>query len=135
MAAMKALLRTLLIWLLLAGVPLQGFAASTMLLCAPPAAPMAAVPAAVMDEHHDHAAMVAAQQHASHGENDSPGHHGQDAKCAGAAFCCTGAPLATRMPMAPALPDAGSAPIPFETTAPAAVDLAGIERPPKRLHA
>jgi|GEM_PF-1979399 len=132
---MKALLRTFLIWLLLAGVPLQGFAASTMLLCAPPAAPVAAVPAAVMEGHHDHAAMLAAQQHASHGENGKGDHHGPDAKCAGAAFCCTGAPLATAMPTAPHLPDAGSAPIPFVTTVPAAVDLAGIERPPKRLHA
>ncbi len=135
---MKALLRTFLIWLLLAGVPLQGFAASTMLLCAPPAAAMPVMQAAPGAAHHDHAAMLAAQHRADASDGDTvrkAGHHGQDAKCSGAAFCCTGAPLATAMPTAPVLPAAGSAPIPFDTAAPAAVDLAGIERPPKRLHA
>lgn len=123
---MKALLRIVVLWLLMAGVPLQGYAAATMLLCAPPAtAP--AQPAASAHGEHEHA------DHA-HGEHQKKHdtHHG-DAKCAGAAFCCTGAPLAGTMPTAPGLPDVRGAPVPFDSAAPAAVDLAGLERPPKRL--
>jgi len=125
MAAMKALLRILVLWLLMAGVPLQGYAAATMLLCAPTA------PAQPMASGHDHAVMLAAQAHGDH-QKPQGAHHG-DAKCAGAAFCCTGAPLAGAMPTAPSLPAARGAPIPFDSAAPAAVDLAGLERPPKHL--
>jgi len=125
---MKALLRILVLWLLMAGVPLQGYAAATMLLCAPP---VATHPAPSAHGGHDHAAMLAAQPHDGH--QKSQGMHHGDAKCAGAAFCCTGAPLAGTMPTAPSLPDARSAPVPFDSAAPAAVDLAGLERPPKHL--
>ena len=135
MAAMKALLRILVLWLLMAGVPLQGYAAATMLLCAPPAAP--AHPAAMAHGEHDNAAMLAAQGHGDQQDQqdnqNQQGTHNGDAKCAGAAFCCTGAPLTGAMPMAPSLPDARGAPVPFDGTAPAAVDLAGLERPPKHL--
>jgi len=135
MAAMKALLRILVLWLLMAGVPLQGYAAATMLLCAPPATPAAPAHLAAMTHgEHDHAAMLAAQAHGDHQDRqDQPGTHHGDAKCAGAAFCCTGAPLAGVMPKAPSLPDARGAPVPFDSAAPAAVDLAGLERPPKHL--
>ena len=75
--------------------------------------------------------MLAAQAHGDHQEKQGT-HHG-DAKCAGAAFCCTGAPLAGAMPTAPSLPDARGAPVPFDSAAPAPVDLAGLERPPKHL--
>ena len=140
---MKALLRLILLWLLLAGVPLQGFASATMLLCAPPPAHGMTPQQMAHDQPlHDHVATPAAQEHAAqhgelHGEHPAPHdsgmtHHG-DAKCAGAAFCCTGAPLAGVMPVAPSLPDAGGTAIPFDRAAPAAVDLAGIERPPKHL--
>ncbi|GGY89442.1 hypothetical protein GCM10007388_23690 [Pseudoduganella plicata] len=133
---MKALLRILVLWLLMAGVPLQGYASATMLLCAPPAT-AAAHSAAMAHGEHDHAAMLAAQEHGDHqnqqDNQNQPGTHHGDAKCAGAAFCCTGAPLAGAMPTAPSLPDARSAPVPFDSTAPAAVDLAGLERPPKHL--
>jgi hypothetical protein len=157
---MKALLRTLLLWFLLAAVPLQGFASATMLLCAPQPAPAMheAMPA---DGPHDHAAMLAAQhvngavhhdgahhQGALHdpAQHDfahhdpahhDPAHHDPDtshaehAKCASAGACCTGAPLAPAPPAAPALQDGRCATVPFVPAAPAAVDLAGLERPPK----
>lgn len=124
---MKALLRLLVLWLLLAGVPLQGFASATMLLCAP-RADVNAHAAPVHDEHHAHADMHAGMEH-----DKTATHHGSDMKCASAAFCCTGAPLASTMSMPPPAPAGSCAPIPFETTAPPAVDLAGLERPPKRL--
>ena len=127
MAAMKALLRILVLWLLMAGVPLQGYAAATMLLCAPPATAPAHLAASAHGEHEP-------KQMQAHGEQQKKqGTHHGDAKCAGAAFCCTGAPLAGAMPTAPSLPDARGAPVPFDSAAPAAVDLAGLERPPKHL--
>lgn len=126
---MTALLRILVLWLLMAGVPLQGYAAATMLLCAPPATAPAHAAVSAHGEHKDEQKQM--QQHGDHGKSEAA-HHG-DAKCAGAAFCCTGAPLAGAMPTAPSLPDARGAPVPFDSAAPAAVDLAGLERPPKHL--
>jgi hypothetical protein len=149
---MKALLRSLLLWFLLAGVPLQGFASATMLLCAPHSAPAKAMREAMpADGPHDHAAMLAAQhangavhhdgahdQDALHDPaHHDPAHHDPDtshaehAKCASAGACCTGAPLAPALPAAPALQDGRCATVPFVPAAPAAVDLAGLERPPK----
>lgn len=129
---MNALLRTFVLWLLLAGVPLQGFASATMLLCAP----STDVTAPPQHEHAQHQQMQHEQmQHdsAAAGHDKAAAHHGSDLKCASAAFCCTGAPLASAMVLPPPLPTCGSAPIPFETAAPPTVDLAGLERPPKRL--
>ncbi|MBB3219452.1 hypothetical protein [Pseudoduganella umbonata] len=149
---MKALLRTLLLWFLLAGVPLQGFASATMLLCGPQ--PVSARTTATSsatseaqavtmqaamhaDGHHDHAAMLAAQQGAAAAHHDGA-HHGADAshadheKCASTGACCTGAPLTPALPAAPSLQDGRHATVPFVPEAPAAVDLAGPERPPKR---
>ncbi len=137
MAAMKALLRSLLLWFLLAGVPFQGFAAATMLFCAPLPAPPAHV-AMDMSQPHDHAAMLAAQAvgDLAHQGHDGS-HHGDastgHAKCASAAACCTGAPLAPSLSAAMPPADACFATVPFESAAPAAVDLAGPERPPKFL--
>ncbi|HEX8604163.1 MAG TPA: hypothetical protein VF774_16065 [Pseudoduganella sp.] len=145
---MKALLRTLLLWFLLAGVPLQGFATATMLLCGPGAV-SAAVPAMAQQvsgthaaghhDHHDHVvlASAAAAQHGHAAGHDGAGSHHQGVshadhvKCASAGACCTGAPLAPSMPATPLLQDGRGAPVPFVSTAPAAVDLAGLERPPK----
>lgn len=145
---MKALLRTLLLWFLLAGVPLQGFASATMLLCGPQ--PVSAntttassatseAQAVIMhaDGHHDHAAMLAAQQ-ADAAAHHGGAHHGADAshadheQCASTGACCTGAPLTPALPAAPPLQDGRHATVPFVPEAPAAVDLAGPERPPKR---
>ena len=134
---MKALLRTLLLWCLLAGVPLQGFASATMLLCnAQPAPAMAHHEAMPADGDHDHAAMLAAQPgHAAphHGDahHDADASHAEHAQCASAGACCTGAPLAPALPAAPPLQDGRCATVPFVSTAPAAVDLDGLERPPK----
>jgi len=142
MAAMKALLRSLLLWFLLAGVPLQGFATATMLLCGPAPAPAVAPVMAAGQMHamhagvrHDHAAMLAAQRgqaaDAGAAARHHDGAHGDHAKCASAGACCTGAPLAPSLPAALPLQDGRCATVPFVTVAPAAVDLAGLDRPPK----
>jgi hypothetical protein len=141
---MKALLRTLLLWFLLAAVPFGGFASATMLRCGPASVPAAAPDgrhamhgearqdhAAAMlgarhgEAPHDHAAMLAAQ----HGGD--AGHHAGHAKCASTGACCIGAPLAPALPAAPPLQDGRCATVPFVPAEPAAVDLAGLERPPK----
>ncbi len=128
---MKALLRPLLLWFLLAGIPFQGFAAAAMLHCALTGmpAPHATAPSHAMQAGvpHDHAAMLAAG-HARH-VADQP--HDGRAKCAGAGACCTGAPIAPSLPAPPPLQDGRCATVPFVAAAPAAVDLAGLERPPK----
>lgn len=147
---MKGVLRTLLLWFLLAGVPLQGFASATMLLCGPQAADPGRYDAARAQGHHDHAAMLAAQHGATGAHpvaHDGGTHHGTDAfeadrtadpaghaghaKCASAGACCTGAPLAPALPAAPPAQDGRYATVPFVPAAPAAVDLAGLERPPR----
>jgi hypothetical protein len=148
---MKALLRSLLLWFLLAGVPLQGFASATMLLCGP--APVSvAMPAMMVAQvphetamgnaggHDDHAAMLAAQSGQNAFHDGAPRQadmshadpmHADHVKCASAGACCTGAPLAPSLPAAPPLQDGRHATVPFVAAAPAAVDLAGLERPPK----
>ncbi|WP_338760871.1 hypothetical protein [Massilia sp. METH4] len=129
---MKALLRTLLLWFLLAAVPFGGFASATMLLCGPQAAGRAAAEHAMgADAHHDHAAMLAAQQ-GDDGEHHASGaSHDNHTKCASPGACCIGAPLAPAPPAAPPSQDGRCATVPFVTPPPAAVDLAGLERPPK----
>lgn len=70
---MKAVFRSLLLWLMLVAIPFQGVASAGMLLCAPGPVP-ASAPA--MTAGHDHAAMLAAARadrvdgHAGHA------HHG-----------------------------------------------------------
>ncbi|WP_145647297.1 hypothetical protein [Pseudoduganella lurida] len=131
---MKALLRTLLLWFLLAGIPFQGFASATMLFCGPQPAPPAAPAMPMPDGPHDHAAMLAAQAHEASTHHDSGTGHSH-AKCASAAACCAGAALAPALPAAPSLPAGHSVTIPFVAMAPAAVDLAGPERPPRQSRA
>jgi hypothetical protein len=137
MAPMKALLRSLLLWFLLAGIPFQGFASATMLLCAP--AQRAPAAQANHGAHHDHAAMLAAEARAQGDDGTAAHHNGQaaagHAKCASAAACCTGAPLVPAVPAAPPALDGRCATVPFVLAAPAAVDLAALDRPPKFLSA
>lgn len=138
MATMKALLRTLLLWFLLAGVPLQGFASATMLLCGPVPASASAAHATMnaamaANGHHDHAAMLVAQDASpgAGGHHAPAASHADHGTCASAGACCTGAPLAPALPATPPLHDGRCATVPLVLTAPAAVDLAGPERPPK----
>lgn len=139
MAVMNIALRALVVWLMLLTVPFQGFASASMLLCAPLAGDTA--PAArARQGGHDHAAMLAAahgaQQehdghHASHeaGPAIDDGADGGD-HCGATGACCVGA-------LAPDFPDAlpaqavASQAIPFHAGVPSAVDLAGLERPPR----
>jgi len=127
---MANLFRSIVVWLMLLALPLQGFA-SVAMACADgipaadaihAAAPMAAAQAGGM--HHDHAAMLAKADGGDH-------HSGHGTlKCGGAA-CCVGAALAPCLPVVqPALPLAAAPTSPYSGFLPA-VDLAHPERPPQ----
>lgn len=121
---MKFVLRSLIIWLMLLAVPFQGVALASMLPCA---APVAAMAAQAMPDGHDHAAMLAAAAQ-EEGAGDSVA---DDAHCGAAGACCAGALLAPVVPDCLSMQAAASQAIPFYSGYPAAVDLAGPERPPQ----
>ena len=117
---MKALLRTLLLWCMLAGVPFQGFASAAMLLCGP------AVPVVTHGEYAGHAAM------AHDGHHDGSSHaSGEHVRCGGTAACCAGALLLPALPGILPRDDGGHAPAVCSSSMPASADLAGLDRPPK----
>lgn len=131
---MNKLLQSLIVWILLLAVPLQGFAAATMMLCEPQVAEAAAMPGAA----HDHQAMLAAQAAAHHdqavsGHEGDGGKHDRQAggKCGACSTCCYGAAMAppTSLPMSSGAPAFES--IPFAAGHAPTVDLAGPERPPQ----
>lgn len=97
---MRAIFHTVLIWLMLLAVPVQGFASATMMLCEPVAASSKAGAAV---GPHDHAAMLAAQ---ADSRQDQPATAGQHAagKCGVCAACCLGiVMISTTLPGAPVL--------------------------------
>jgi hypothetical protein len=135
MPAMKMVMRVLVVWVMLVMVLFQGLATAGVLPCAP------SMPAHAMPPgQHDHAAMLAAQQantlgaHASHANHDTPAGH-DDAStahhCGGASPCCVGAAIAPSLPHALSGPRLTGKLVPLQAAAPAAVDLATPERPPR----
>jgi hypothetical protein len=126
---MANLFRSIVVWLMLLALPVQGFASVTMMACADGTSVSVNVGAAAVHAgaaHHDHAAMMA--KAASRGGDHQPGHSAL--KCGGAA-CCTGAALAPCLPaVLPALPLA-TAPVSLYSGFLPAVDLAHPERPPQ----
>ena len=86
-------IRLLLAWLVMAAIPLQGFAAASMLFCGAAAGQGTAV-VAMADGPHDHAAH-------RHGDGDAAGKASHS--CATCATCCHSAAI-TETPRVPALP-------------------------------
>jgi hypothetical protein len=139
-------IKTLLLWLLLAALPLQGYAAASMLPCqgghgAP--ARIAGQPQRQADgAAHHHAAsarQVAAsghcamptQHHQDH--QDHPDHCGADAgnaKCSSCAACCVGAATAVPVSALAGIRPAGSEAIPYRVMHVTAHIPGGLERPP-----
>jgi hypothetical protein len=126
----KLLLKSLIVWLLLLAVPFQGFAAATMLSCAP----VHAMQAAGHAQHDQHAMH---DQHAQHAQHDQ---HANDAKaqadhaggkCDACAACCIGAAIAPSAAAAMPLESRRFAAIALPIAFVAAVDLALPERPPQ----
>jgi hypothetical protein len=123
------LFKALIVWLMLAAIPFQGFAAASMLACVP----AQTVVHAHMNMAPEHCAtMGAMQSHAAGDTNHSSTHHQAGAKCSTCASCCCVAALAPPGPLTRA-PNETSAAIAFhaDDSAAARVDLALPERPPK----
>jgi len=122
------LFKALIVWLMLAAIPFQGFAAASMLACAPAQTKVDAH----MNMAPEHCAtMDAAQSHAAADTDHSSTHHQAGGKCSTCASCCMAA-LAPPAPVTRA-PNETSAAIAFhaDDSAAARVDLALPERPPK----
>jgi hypothetical protein len=151
MPGMKMAMRVMIVWLMLLTVPFQGLAAAGALPCAPTMPGMTAMPAqagsAAFAAGHDHAAMLAAEAardaapgasdgahaehasssaHAAHDNASTSAHH-----CGGTSPCCVGAAITPCLPLAHAGPRLTNKLIPLHAAAPAAVDLATPERPPR----
>jgi len=112
------LLKTLLVWLLLLTIPLQGFAAVSMALCDAPNAPVAS--AAMPDAHvatpgveEEHCATPSGQ-----------------VKCSSCAFCCVGAAIVADAPRFAGLKPAASERIAYRPMHITAYIAGGLERPP-----
>lgn len=128
---MKNLLKSLLVWLMFAAIPFQGFAAASMLACSPTVAvPMTVHAAPVAHKHCDDMTTARAAPQAS--PHDAPSHHHTAGKCNTCASCCFGAVMA---PPVPSLHVPGETPQvdanPADNGPVATVDLALPERPPK----
>ncbi|NCT82488.1 MAG: hypothetical protein GXC94_05050 [Comamonadaceae bacterium] len=116
--------RIALAWLLAMALPIQGYAAQTLLLCAP-----AGHQAPAMAEHggHDHARMLEAAKAAP---ADDGGHAQHAGKCSVCSACCNAVALTSAVPgLAVAPPD-----LPEVPTLQAAHDrvmVGGLDRPPR----
>lgn len=134
-------------WLLLIALPLQGFAAATMINCGPNHHRMLAALAGTSPESHHHA-MTGDHQHeasaagAVHADSAEDGEHGASSghhldkltkfKCSACAACCMGAAMPTAAlviaTLSPAVMTATSVSAPH-------VDFLsdGVDRPPRLL--
>lgn len=143
---MKSQFRTALMWLLLLALPLQGFAAATMLNCGPnhhrmlSATPVKAPSVADVDAkvgHHGHVMGMAGDHHdmvADAGSNDMPSVHHLDKltkfKCIACAACCLGAALPTAPLVFTSFPPAMTTAA-FVSNPHADFLSGGLDRPPR----
>jgi len=127
---MHRFLKTFLFWLLLAALPLQGFAAAMQLSCGPANHPVSAPAAATTHEHH-HDAGADPTAHADHPAMSK--HAGSS--CSACLACCI---AAMAIPSRGVIPPACSASAPAAAAShPLRADFipGGLERPPKRIAA
>jgi hypothetical protein len=134
----NATLKALIVWLMLLAVPVQGFAAATMLWCAP----SPAVTAHEAAGGHNHGLMVLASQ-ASDGNHDHAitadatahhaghAHHHADTKCNACAACYLGASMPPTFASLVPVQTTQFESIPFISRPIASADLALPERPPR----
>lgn len=125
--------RIALAWLLAVALPIQGYAAQTMLLCGPAqhqsvADATTAGPAA---HAHDHAGMAHDDDAAApDGESSSPGQAKHAGKCSVCSSCCSVvAMMATVVSVAVAPPDLPE--VPAIEFADGRVMVGGLDRPPR----
>ena len=152
---MPLLTKTLFAWLLMLAVPLQGYAASTMLFCGPAhhtASSRMPPSAAVLNTkkssakhdrsvaHHDHAShaheqgksspvQVTAASPQDHASTQVAGKH-LTGKCSMCAFCCGGAAIVSTVNLPPPEP-ASMVVEPLPQPLIVGVTVHGLERPPR----
>lgn len=121
--------KTLLVWLMLLALPLQGYAAASMALCKSgmPAQPPAHVHDAGAAGHHAHAP-VQAQAAGEHCASPS-----DMSKCSTCATCCAGAIMAPAVHQLALARPAGSQPIPYVSMHVTSHVPCALERPPHTL--
>lgn len=125
------MLKSLLVWLLLLALPFQGYAAASMLPCAPAHA-AASSSAMLKGAHHDHSKTLAAQQAGSHhGAEKAPAKHHGNGQCKACSACCPANLMVTAFQLASDTPHFAT--IPFKTGFMPVVALALPERPPQGL--
>ena len=134
---MTRTLRSVLTWLLLVAVPLQGYAAAGMLFCG--AVGERAPVAAGAEHHHDHATspLGSTHQHEATADASDDGaawdlHDVMHGKCSACSSCCSVAVLPSA-PIASAVLERGAAPFIDYERADTGHGPARLERPP-RLH-
>ena len=134
------MLRKVLIWIVAALLPLQGYAAAAMISCGPMHARMLAG----ASSEHGHAQAV--HDHATHGHADhgdaaamSDSQEGEpgladvtDFKCSACASCCTAPAAPSSAPMLVRAAPAHSVAIPFFPTSEDTIVPDGLERPPRQ---
>ncbi|MBV8037130.1 hypothetical protein [Roseateles sp.] len=129
--------RIALTWLLAVALPIQGYAAQTMLLCGP-----AGHQGGVMEERaahgHDHARMIGGEAHvmgdagvAVHDADEAqPAHAKHAGKCSLCSACCNAvAIMASAVSIAVAPPDLPE--VPTVQVARDRVMVGGLDRPPR----
>ena len=138
---MPRFINTLMLWLLLAALPLQGMAAATRMSCAP--APNTAMTSEAQQTTHAGHAMPAAGDHASHAaegvqgqhaaaaQDAAPNQHHHTSACGNCAACAFGA-AAPPPALAPVHAGAG-ADLPFSAAPRGTAGFIppGLERPPR----
>src|SRR5881392_1142343 len=122
------MLKSLILWIMLLALPLQGFATATMPLCKPLQLSQQAQHA--MPAAHDHHAMSEAAGQGQHPSSKAVDHRA-DGKCGTSAACCVGAAMAPSLGACVAALDARFDTIPFDSGFAPHVDLALPERPPQ----
>ena len=132
---MNTFFKTLIVWIIVLAVPLQGFASTTMMLCAP--APPASAPSQQMNMPHDHQAMLAAQaaggKSAAAAEHDATPRAHAASKCGASSACCFGVAMSPSTALVLSCEALTFETIPFDAGKTPSVDLAGPERPPQSL--
>jgi hypothetical protein len=132
---MYRFLKTFLFWLLLAALPLQGFAAAMQLSCGPVKHPVSS-PAAVAPtahEHHHEAGSDPTAKAAPADQSEMSRHGGSS--CSACLACCV---AAIAIPSRGVIPPDYSASVPAAAAShPLRADFipGGLERPPKRIAA
>jgi len=137
---MTVFFRSLIVYCMFLALPYQGYAAAAMMACLPSPATAPSHAHMVMPAGpHDHAAMMAALDHAHAAQSSAQssdhasshaGHTHGGAKCGGSACCVAGAPVLADLLSVPVLPAVSSA-VAFYADYLPAVDLAHPERPPQ----